>query len=369
MVHPTAVREQAKRADELIKNMNKPPEPGKDVEKETASEVDNGPAPQPDGASEGFEGVPQQPPVGTTPSAEQPPEPTDSDPPQPDWEHKYKVLKGKYDKEGARQREEINTLKGQIGELHSLLASVQQKQAESDTAPKQQTTPAKPLVSDREVEEYGQDLLDVAYRYSQQQFQPVIDRLEAKLQEATTQLKQLGQNVDGVEKTVQKTAHQKLLDALDEKFDNWRELDTNESFNSWLRESEPFSGQPFGALLARAYEAKDPTRVGRIITAFLKDHADETTARERTPQLKAETPPTNKAVAGRKPRMQLETMVAPGTNRPQEKVGAQQEKRVWTRDDIAAFYRQVEKGQVKGDEKDRLERDIFEAQREGRFRP
>lgn len=135
-------------------------------------------APQAGVSVEGTPG-PDTPPTDAQPSEEpilsnQPPEV--AAPPQDNvWEQRYRTLEGKYQAEVPRLHTANREMQRQIDELSAR------------TAPKVETPAEEGLVTEKDVTDYGEDLLDVQRRVAREVMAP----LKAELAQRDTKIAQL----------------------------------------------------------------------------------------------------------------------------------------------------------------------------------
>jgi hypothetical protein len=164
------------------------------------------------------------------------------------------------------------------------------------------------------------------------------------------------------------TVQQSLKDRMDSTFDQevpqWRQLNETPSFLEWLQLTDPYSGTIRINLLRDAYGQCNTPRVAAFFKGFLAEEAATAPRdQEATPQAAA---PQSAPQPG-KP--SLDQFAAPG--RAKSAAGpAPAEKPFFTRAQIATFYAASTAGKFAGREaeRDKIERQIFEAQREGRVR-
>lgn len=341
-VIPEAVRRQAARAEEIARSI--------------------GAAPQPEG-----EGAPAAP--EGTPAAEQVTEPVIADggtivapaaPPAPatpaapaaptvDWEQRYRTLQGKYDSE-------IPRLTGQVESLQQIISGMQERRPEPTPAPAappaQENTTV--VVPQEDVETYGEELVSASRRWARAEVAKEI----ADLRNEITQLRGAQQQ------TAQMTTQEHVLNALDNDpslTGKWRQVNEDPQFIAWLNQVDPFTGQQRKVLLRDAFSRGDVNRTGAFFKAYLAEH----TAVTQDPPPAPPIPP--EPGAGRP---SLEDLAAPGRASGPAPAGAPAEKRIWSNQDISAFYRDVRRGVYEGREAEklRLEQDIFAATTEGRIR-
>lgn len=333
---PAQVRRQAARAEELRRELaGEPPENQENQESTTGSE------------GVPTESVPHQPelPLNLDPIPPQQPE-------EPGWEQRYRTLQGKYDSE-------IGMLRGQVGSMERLLATL------NNPAPQQQpqAPPAGAPVqfNEQDVELYGEDLLEAASRAAEA-------KLEARYGKT---IQNLQQHVSQLSGRADEDRVFRELDSDPELAGHWRGLNTNPQFIEWLQAIDPFSGVSRNTMLQHAYTNGDVMRTGRFFKSFMAEHtAPPATA--MAPQT-ASSPARysnggygNGAAAGG-PR--LEEMAAPGRAAGSGAGNGAPQARLWSRPDITAFYRARTQGKFKGREAeaDRLEADLLRASDEGRL--
>jgi hypothetical protein len=259
------------------------------------------------------------------------------------WEHKYKSVHGRL----LRTQEQVRSMSDEIRNLQNVIATMQA--APAATPPELQ---AERLITDDEARDYGEDFLKVVGKKAKEELVPII-KAQAE------QIEELKRMVSGVSSVVQQDSTDKMLNTLDEKLPEWRELNTNQEFLSWLRLPDPFSGAIRHEMLKAAYTQGNASRVLAFFNGFLAEEAAVAPA-------KAEPDPGTRRV----PKVPLESLAAPGRAKSAAGNAAPAEKPIFTRANIAAFYADVAAGKYRGREaeKGKVEAQIFDAQREGRIR-
>lgn len=335
---PQSVRDAAARANSFYQ-----PAPGADAQ------------PDPAAAQQPADGQPQQPQPEPTQQQAAPaqdqgdPQPAPQPEPAPaqdqvNWEHRYNSMKGRYD-------QAMDTIGMMQTQLNDLGTELMRTQALMGNAPAQQ---AQPLITQQDVEQYGNDMLDVVQRVAVQAIKPQLDKLETENQE----LKQ----------TIKKNAFSNVNQTLDHKIPNWREINKSAEFKRWLSLLDIYSGQVRGKMLNAAYQAADAPRVLAFFEGFLQDAA----ATGHVPQPQPQPDPQPAPQPARVPAVDLASLAAPGRPRPAS--GGTQvndaSKPSFTRLQVKGFYDDVRRGAWAGREaeKNALEAQIFAAQREGRIR-
>jgi hypothetical protein len=212
---------------------------------------------------------------------------------------------------------------------------------------------AERLITDDEVNDYGEDFLKVVGKKAKEEIAPILKKILAE-NEA------LKKKVEGMSGKVAQDAHSMLLSKLDEKLPNWREMNTNEAFLGWLSLPDPYSGDIRHNMLKAAYSQGDASRVLAFFNGFLAEEA-------AVAPVKGEPDPSVTTV----PKVPLSNLAAPGRAKTAAATtGAPAEKPIFTRAQIATFYADVASGKYRGRDADKskVEAMIFDAQREGRIR-
>ena len=261
------------------------------------------------------------------------------------YEQRWRSLQGMYNAEVPRLHAERRELTNRVQQLEQLLASMTAKPSE------QAETPAEKLITEQDIEDYG-DSIDVMRR---------VFREEAgALKQENAQLRQMLQQMQAnVVPKVQQLSQRQAVSSeqafwaeLQTAVPDWQDINTSREFQSWLLEVDPLTGVPRQTYLEDAQRNLDARRVVNFFTAW-KGQAGVPNARStRTAQSASE----------------LEKQVAPGRGRSGGNKTAGEPK-TYTQEDIKRFFTDVQKGKYKGKEteRDRIERDIFAAQREGRI--
>ncbi len=261
------------------------------------------------------------------------------------WRHRYLSMEGRY-KQSAQS---IGSMQEQMAELGDELMRTQQL-VRQQVAQVQAPQPPPPMVTPEEIQTFGPELIDVMQRVARQTIMPDLQNMHADV-------KQVSQRVQGV------TA-QGLYSHLDAQVPEWRELNHNPRFKAWCSLRDVYSGQVRGKLLNAAIQAADAPRA----VAFFKGFLTEEQATGQLPDPTLQPPALS---VPRQAARTLESLTAPGRAHP---AGGEQatpdDKPIFTRQQIAAFYTAVRQGQFSGREADKAatERAIFLAQNEGRVR-
>jgi hypothetical protein len=266
---------------------------------------------------------------------------------------RFRSLQGRYD-----QLQRANSqLVERLGQLETLIASMQARGAEPPEEHADAQPPKVRLVTDQEAEEYGDEFLSVVGKRAREEYVPEFDRLAERL-------KRLEGRIEGASTVLERSEKQKLYDGLQASVPNWRDVNRSEDFKTWLQQPDTYSGRRRYDMLTEAFSRHEADRVVAFFRGFLTEAAGlptEPQAREHS----APPLPTGQG-SGKKP--SLEDFAAPGRARsaPQD---LPPDKPTYTNAWIAKFMADKLAGKYRGREADAnaIEQDIFQAQHEGRI--
>lgn len=259
------------------------------------------------------------------------------------FEKRYKTLQGMYNADTTRLRAENQQINQRVAQLEQLLASL------SESAAKPQQTATK-LVTEKDIEEYG-DSIEVMRRVTEESLSARDNRI-AELEQMIRQMQT--SVIPRVEQVAHKQAvssEQMFWSELTAAVPNWRDINADQNFLNWLMEVDPLTGMSRQTYLEDAQRNLDTRRVVNFFTAW----------QGNVGQSVAQSP--RDAVAS-----ELDRQVAPGRSRGGGAPSKDQSK-TYAPKDIQKFFDDVRKGVYRGKEaeRDRIERDIFAAQRENRI--
>lgn len=343
MALPKQIQKQSEEVQRLYKELNEEPSNTEDKEKEVSESVSEEP-------------VEQQEPTQTAEQAEdsagvQPTEKEETVEAESksggDFEQKYRTLQGMYNKEVPRLRSENRDLHDRLTKMEELLATMNQAQEQATQQPEVQN-----LVSEKEIEEYGEDTVDMFRRLSREEYLPYMQKLASLEQMLNNLQSNVVPQVENVVKSQARTAEERFWETLETSVPNWREINNNQDFQTWLLEYDPLVGNTRQSLLEQAQANMDASRVIQFFNTWNSLNQGSTSKATPNPS-----------------KSELEKQVAPGKGRSAGKAPTSSESRTYTPEDIKKFFEDVRKGEYKGreDERNRIERDIFSAQQQGRI--
>jgi len=265
------------------------------------------------------------------------------------FEQKYRTLQGMYNAEVPRLTATNQDLSNRLQSMEQLVASMNAAPAPvAEPAP----APASTLTED-EISEYGESI-DIMRKVSQEvagQYQGQMAAMQSTIDELR------GNVVPRVEQIATQqvqNAEQVFWSELAKNVPNWRDINSNQDFQSWLLETDPLSGLTRQTYLDDAQRNLDVGRVGTFFTSW----------ENSTGASVALNPDRSEQTS------ELERQVAPGKSRSNGNPQSPEVK-TYTPQDISQFFDDVRTGKYAGkeDERNKTERDIFAAQAEGRIVP
>ena len=260
------------------------------------------------------------------------------------WEQKYKTLQGMYNAEVPRMKAENRELTSRVSQMEQLLSTLNNQPAE-------QPESIDPLITDKDVQEYG-DSIDVMRRAAREE----VAQANARVAQLEKQVMQMQTSVvpqmNQISHAQAQSATQQFWADLSNRVPEWNDINNDENLQSWLLEIDPLTGISRQTYLEDAQSNLDSNRVAQFFKSWQEANGTPSVAQ------------TNRKV----PSEQLEKQVSPGRGRSGTNT-MPSEGQTYSPADIEQFFDAVRKGKYKGreEERGRIERDIFAAQREGRI--
>lgn len=259
------------------------------------------------------------------------------------YEQRWRTLQGMYNAEVPRLHAQNRELSSRVSELEKLLANL--STSSSTPAPT-----VEKLVTAKDEADYGESL-DVMRRVSREEASTYQSRI--------FELEQLVRNMQAsVLPKVEQISHRQLQSAeqafwsdLTSYAPEWQSINNNPDFQSWLLEPDPLSGLTRQTYLEDAQRNLDARRVANFFSSWSGNSGQSVAQTSRKASVS-----------------QLEKQVSPGKGKPAGSAPAASVT-TYTPADIRTFFDDVRAGRYKGreSERDRIERDIFAAQRDGRI--
>jgi hypothetical protein len=342
---PQAVAKAAKIAEEIHAEVY-----GKPQDEETPKQEVDAEAPDEQEASDGDDNQPVDP--QDEPAAEDTSASAASEEPlefkstrdEEDWKVKYETLQGKYNAEVPRLAQDNRTLRSQLQDLAEKVESLESAKPEVEQPKKIN------VVSEQDVLDYGEDLIDLIQRVAKSEVTSVEATLKPELETIKGQVQQ----------TTKKQATDSVYAVLNREVQDWRDINRSEDFLEWLQQSDPYAGGVRGDILNDAFKKGDAERVAAFFKGFVAEKQTVTPA-----------PNQESAREGRKPQVNLEQLAGPsnGTGSAAQPATTQRQPEIWNRADISRFYNDVASGKYakNPERKAQIESLIASAMEEGRI--
>jgi hypothetical protein len=268
--------------------------------------------------------------------------PAADDPNSESWQKRYVTLQGMFNAEVPR-------LNGRIKDLETQLQSAVDQFREART---QQEKPEKvePLITDKDEQAFGSDLLDVVKRQAQEVIRAERSQFQQVIEELRTENVKLNQQLGNVSERQGANDRRAYLATLEQTVPGFEQINVDPKFLEWLAERDPMSGLSRKAYLEDAFTAFDTERTSAIFNSWPGARAYQ------------QSKPS--------PRADLAKQVAPTVTRAATTPSAPND-RVWSMTEIDTFYRDVSRGVFQGRDADvqRIEAEIDLAVSQGRVKP
>ena len=268
--------------------------------------------------------------------------PAEIKPDAPNWEQKYKTLQGMFDSQVPKLHQQVKDQATQMQAMQEQLATL--------TKPTPAAATLEPLVSEKDVTEYGAELIDVQRRVAKEVFResvlPLQDELKKRdkeIAELKTMLTKTGGDVTTL------SFEQKLAQAIPD----FPAINVDPKWIAWLDEVDPYTGDPRRNFAEFVYNSGDVDRLKRVVTLFKDTTGVAKPAADRT-----------------KRQTELERQITPNRVNEQQSTATQQSERIYTEAEASAGFTQVRKLNAVGkyDEATKLEAELSDAYIQGRVR-
>ena len=191
--------------------------------------------------------VKQQAPVETKP------EPTEPAIAEETWQSRYIALKGKYDAEVPRLHADVREFKAQLDKL--------QKAAETKPVETKKPAVAEKLVTDADVQAFGEDLIEVQRKVAREvaaEFRGELDAMKAENEKLREQLTTTGTQVS--EASFEQRLYRMVPD--------FQEVNADSRWVDWLNEVDPLLRAPRKSVAQDAFNRGDAEAVAHYIGMF-----------------------------------------------------------------------------------------------------
>lgn len=203
--------------------------------------------------------------------------------PKEDWEHKYKVLQGKYDSEVPVLNQQIKLLMNQVEILTKKLEEMSASTESKDEAKNSNNTAIDTFNLQEFIEQYP-EIYSAIEKVVETKYNEKVSKLEEKLNETT--------------KVTSSIAQSKFYDDLTRLVPDWKDINVSSDFMEWVNEVEPFSGLRKYDLLMNKYNKGDAEGVAYFFNRYKSEKglASKTTqtAQQKLKDFVAPEPAKNK---------------------------------------------------------------------------
>jgi hypothetical protein len=270
------------------------------------------------------------------PQTQQPEQPVPTPTPDP-WEHKFKVLQGKYNSEVPR----LNA------QLQQALASVQDLTDRVNALASQpQAAPAPEPDLDLTAEEqaaYGEDLIKLARKIAAQEASKATRDLRGKVDNVDSRMKVVSQETE-------QQAQERFLSTLDQTVPDWRDVNVEDGWLQWLGQYDPMLRKVRQDALNEAAASRDAQAVAAMFGAYRG------------------TQPTSAPSPTQPPLIQQQVAAPRTTAATPQSQGNGPTKRLYTEGDINALFSAKRRGEYTTDQWKIISSEIDAAVMEGRVR-
>ncbi len=247
------------------------------------------------------------------------------------WQHRFKVLQSKYDAEVPRYARELRELKNavsgyryRISDLEAQLAAKPKQApvpAEASSAPTQKLDPTR-------YDDYGEEVVELA---------TMLNKAVESLEGVKGENQELKEHLAQLSQSSRKMNHERFLDAVRRRYPAFDAQDKDPAFLQWISANHIPLQQ-----IAAHQDVDEAVRVYQQYADLLEAEGQQPPAppTPRPPVSPPRSAPTTPAPAGKKE---------------------------WTRASIAQFYSDKKTGRLTEVQAQKLEKDLFAAQHEGRI--
>lgn len=252
------------------------------------------------------------------------------------WEAKYRTLQGMYNAELPRMKQERDALQSRLDSVTQELQTLRQAVAQDEVDTQ--------YITEEDSEVFGSDMVDLTQRAAKQE----AAKYSLEAAQLRNDVEQLKAQLGAVQQASYQTARQQYLNRLSELVPNWEAQNTDRGFLDWLDEQDPLVNGSRKQALDEAFNSLNAKRTADIFLAYRNSGSPQ-------PRLT-------------RAQQELQKQVAP-SRRSSAPMPSGEAKRVFTQEDIAAFYDNAMHGRYTPDQAAALEREIDLAVAEGRVRP
>lgn len=258
-----------------------------------------------------------------------------------DYKERFIRYKSSTDQTIHGLRQQVAAKDASIADLMQRMAAMEQAVRQAQAAPQEQSV--KSILSQEDMDRFDEDDLRVISKVAQAQAGGAVQALQQQVaqlrqQLAATETRALQERHQQLEQAAHRQ-QQTFIEKLTAKVPNLHEIDADPEFALWLDDVDPDSGRRRRDLAVAAMQQQDIRRVVDVYQEWTG------TKRPADPRQRSITP------------RQAPVAASPNTATGQ----------LWNRAKVEAFYQAWQKGKYSDAEAQAIERDMFAAQRDGRF--
>lgn len=278
-------------------------------------------------------------------------EPVSVEPPKPaeddaTWKQRYLSLQGQYNSQ-------VPTLQQQVKQLTESMDQLQAKLKEQQTAMQAEPEPSQ-LVTNKDVEAFGEDLVDLARRIAKEEFGKRESKYIKQIEALEGQLSKAEGQVGEVVQSQAKSAQDRFFENLNATLPTWEAIQATDDCQAWLATRIPGSQSTWNDALLNAAGRQDVQAVKEVFDTFFEKYPAHNPSAKKQQQASA--------------RQELNRQVAPGkstASNPSSQTG-----RIYTSADYIAESNRIVRlsQQGKHDQAMQLQAELDAAQTEGRIR-
>ena len=208
------------------------------------------------------------------------PEPTEPVIAEETWQSRYIALKGKYDAEVPRLHADLRDFKAQLDTLR--------KAAETKPVETKKPAVAEKLVTDADVQAFGEDLIEVQRKVAREvaaEFRSELDAMRVENEQLREQLNTTGTQVS------EASFEQRLYRLVP----NFSDINADPKWIAWLNEVDPLLRAPRSTVAQQAFNRGDAEGVAHYVTMFQQSIAPVERKTDKTDELERQIQPNRGA--------------------------------------------------------------------------
>lgn len=260
------------------------------------------------------------------------------------WKQKFDSLRGKFDAE-------VPTLYQQLKEQNAQLQKLAQQLQERESAPTAKEQDEQALVTSKDVDDYGADLVDMVRRAAQEVSQKAVTHAISELRKEFGAVKE---QMGTVTERVYQSESDKFWAGVMNLVPDWKQIDADPRWIEFLDTTPEFAEDTYRELAGKAIQRGDATKIAKLVETW------------RVTQGIVPAQQQQQAQRNQQQQAELARQVAPTTSKAGTNVPTGE--KIWSREEyeVAMDVRNVRRlGQA---EADRLEAEANRAVAEGRVR-